>query len=163
MVPSYSIYDESGELIHELVLCKNPEGRVGWWDTVDGLFRDYTENGAKIPEVDSGSVQYIDTGVFLNLQRCDGAGVDPAEHAAVCRERDALRARLAKATAERGYLVRVVGASEEGCDYCSHAADVGGCTFYGLCYECPSESCRCKGCHAGSCFEFAGVQEGGGG
>lgn len=110
-------------------------------------------------------------------QKCDGAGVDPAEHAAVCRERDELKAayegaqlamkalneNLVQVTAEREYLVGVIRASVEGCDFCAHAAGIDGCTFDGLCDECPNESCKCKACFAGSRFEFAGVPEGGAG
>lgn len=33
-------------------------------------------------------------------QNCDGAGVDPAEHSKVCRERDELRAELQKVIAQ---------------------------------------------------------------
>lgn len=174
MVTSYSIYDENGELIHELVLCKNSEGRVGWWDTVDGLFRDYTENGAKIPEVDSGSVQYINTGVFLDLQRCDGAGVDPAEYASVCKERDDLKAafegaklsmkalnqKLAQITAERDGLAAALCKALDACDHCKHNGmelPCGGMVPISECDECTLEPAICCKCYAGSCFEFAGV------
>lgn len=54
---------ERGVLIHEYTLCKNPEGRIGWWDAVDGVFYDQTENLAKLAYVEPNGTQYIDTGI----------------------------------------------------------------------------------------------------
>ena len=47
-------------------------------------------------------------------QNCDGAGVDPAEHSKVCRERDELRAQLREVTAERDELKVVLDAAKVG-------------------------------------------------
>lgn len=54
------------ELIHDCTLCKNPEGRVGWYDAVDGTFHDRADAPASREPL---SVQYIDTGFYpLNKQ-----------------------------------------------------------------------------------------------
>lgn len=54
------------ELIHDCTLCKNPEGRVGWYDAVDGTFHDRADEPASREPL---FVQYIDTGFYpLNKQ-----------------------------------------------------------------------------------------------
>lgn len=54
------------ELIHDCTLCKNPEGRVGWYDAVDGTFHDRADEPAFRKPL---FVQYIDTGFYpLNKQ-----------------------------------------------------------------------------------------------
>ena len=93
-------------------------------------------------------------------QKCDGAGVDPAEYAAVCRERDELKAQLAQVTAERDAAVEDLRSPLDNCKVCRHGNDAfpGGCD--GDCMECGLD-CFCKDCRNGSKFEWRGVQEGG--
>lgn len=50
------------ELLHDCTLCKNPEGKIGWWDAVDGKFHPREEE----PQTREPMwVQYIDTGVSV--------------------------------------------------------------------------------------------------
>ena len=95
-------------------------------------------------------------------QKCDGAGVDPAEYAAVCRERDALKTDLAKVTAERDVLVQVVGRSIDACDHCVYDGMALPCSDMDTppdCDECTLEKAICCKCYAGSNFEFVGVKK----
>ena len=131
----------------------------------------------RAPTIDATSV----------VQRCDGAGVDPAEHAAVCRERDELKRELeetkelleaaknaqgllqiylVKVQERQDALLEIVRKSVEACDYCKNIGAA--CPCFDMlpppeCDECTLEKSICCKCRAGSHFEFAGVQEGGGG
>lgn len=49
-------------LIHNCTLCTNPDGRIGWWDDVDGKFHDQTENLQKMAYIEPMGTQWIDTG-----------------------------------------------------------------------------------------------------
>lgn len=67
-------------------------------------------------------------------QKCAGSGVDPAKYAAVCKERDDLRAafegaklsmkalnqKLVQITAERDGLAAALCKSLDACDHCKH-------------------------------------------
>lgn len=95
-------------------------------------------------------------------QKCDGAGIDPAEYAAVCRERDALKAELAKVTAERELLLRAVRTGIDACNYCRHDGAEPPCHGMDMppdCDECVLEKAICCKCYAGSNFEFVGVKK----
>lgn len=52
------------KLILDCTLCTNPEGRIGWWDAVDGTFHDETENILKQAYIEKTGTQWIDTGVL---------------------------------------------------------------------------------------------------
>ena len=77
--------------------------------------------------------------------------MNPAEFAAVCRERDV--------------LLEIARKSVEACDYCKNIGAAFPC-FDMLtppeCDECTLEKSICCKCRAGSHFEFAGVEGGGG-
>lgn len=49
-------------LLHDCTLCQNPDGRIGWWDAVDGTFH-HREEEPTIRE--PMWAQYIDTGVSV--------------------------------------------------------------------------------------------------
>lgn len=109
-------------------------------------------------------------------QKCDGAGVDPAEHSKVCKERDELKAaldgakigmkalndKLVEIAAERDALLEIVRKSVEACDYCKNIGAV--CPCFDMypppdCDECTLEKSICCKCRAGSLFEFVGVNK----
>lgn len=109
-------------------------------------------------------------------QNCDGAGVDPAEHSKVCKERDELKAaldgakigmkalnnKLVEIAAERNALLDIVRKGAESCDYCTHNGVA--CPCFDMlpppeCDECTMEKTICCKCRAGSCFEFVGVKK----
>lgn len=102
-------------------------------------------------------------------QNCDGSGVDPAEHAAVCKERDRLQAELQSVIAklhetesERDGLVEIIRKSLDACDYCTHNRMETPCSEMVPapdCDECTLEKAICCKCYAGSHFEFAGMKE----
>lgn len=109
------------------------------------------------------------------LQRCDGAGVDPAEYAAVCKERDDLKAafegaklsmkalnqKLVQITAERDGLAAALCKSIDACDHCKHNGmelPCGDMIPPPECDECALEKAICCKCYAGSGFEFVGVK-----
>ncbi len=67
---------------------------------------------------------------------------------------------------ERDALLEIVRKSVEACDYCKNIGAA--CPCFDMlpppeCDECTLEKSICCKCRAGSHFEFAGVQEGGGG
>lgn len=53
------------ELLHDCILCKNPDGRAGWYDAVDGTFHPKEEEPAIREPL---WAQYIDTG-FSHLRK----------------------------------------------------------------------------------------------
>lgn len=53
---------ENDVLTHDFTLCRSPEGRIGWWDSVDGVFHNETENLLKLGFKEPDGTQYIDTG-----------------------------------------------------------------------------------------------------
>ena len=56
------IYD--GEtLIHDYTLCEDPQGRIGWYDTICEEFHDQTEQLRSALLKKPEGIQYIDTGV----------------------------------------------------------------------------------------------------
>ena len=54
---------KNDKLILDCTICTNPEGRIGWWDAVEGKFHDQTENLLKQAYSEPMGTQYIDTGV----------------------------------------------------------------------------------------------------
>lgn len=107
--------------------------------------------------------------------KCDGAG-RPDELAAVCRERDELKAaldgaqlglkalneKLVEVTAERDALVRIIGCGIDACDHCTHNGSEVPCSEMVPapdCEECTLEKTICCKCEYGSSFEFVGVEE----
>lgn len=104
-------------------------------------------------------------------QKCDGAGVDPAEYAAVCKERDdlrpaydgaqlalkALNEKLAEVTAERDAAVDDMRGMLDNCKACLHAHDApADCDFE--CLSC-EKKCACADCRDGICFEWRGAKK----
>ena len=109
-------------------------------------------------------------------QKCDGAGVEPAEYAAVCQERDELKAaldgarlsmkalneKLVEVTAERDVLVRIIGQGIDACDHCTHDGMELPCNKMvptPECDECTLDKAICCKCYAGRYFEFVGVKK----
>lgn len=54
---------KNDKLICDCTLCTNPEGRIGWWDAVEGKFHDETEIFLERAYREPIGTQYIDTGV----------------------------------------------------------------------------------------------------
>lgn len=116
-------------------------------------------------------------------QKCDGAGVDPAEHAAVCKERGELKReleetkelleaaknaqgllqiRLVKVQERQDALLEIVRKNVEACDYCTHNGAE--CPCFDMCPppdcdECTLEKSICCKCYNGSNFEFVGIEK----
>lgn len=102
-------------------------------------------------------------------QKCDGAGVDPAEHAAVCKERDRLQVELQKVIGELHEVkseldaaIGAIGRSIVACYSCRHDGMGLPCDEMVPapdCDECTLEKTICCKCYDGSNFEFAGMKE----
>ena len=95
-------------------------------------------------------------------QKCDGAGVDPAEHAAVCKERDELKTLLEKVNAERDVLIEAIKRTPpDPCFLCKWNAVGLFCDGDGNCATCENR-CPCGTCDVNACnFVFVGVGGGG--
>lgn len=108
-------------------------------------------------------------------QKCDGAGVDPAEYAAVCKERDELRAALDGAklsmkalneqlvviTAARDMLIDAIkcGPPSDPCCLCKHNSVGLACDEVDECAICENR-CPCANCDSHACnFDFVGVKK----
>ena len=102
-------------------------------------------------------------------QKCDGSGVDPAEYAAVCRERDRLQAELQSVIAklhetesERDALTKIVAQSLTACESCKHehlGLPCGDLSEALECEDCQLKRGLCCTRDSGNHFEFKGVEE----
>ena len=94
-------------------------------------------------------------------QKCDGAGVDPAEYAAVCKERDEMKAALEQVSAERDVLVESIkrGPPPDPCSLCKHNSVGLACDGLDECASCENR-CPCGSCDLHACnFELVSVKK----
>lgn len=86
---------------------------------------------------------------------CDAVSMN-VDYGKVCKERDELKAALAKVTAERDAAVEDMAQMLDNCKACAHAHDApSDC-------DCECQTCRkkcaCGDCRDGSRFEWRGVR-----
>ena len=117
-------------------------------------------------------------------QKCDGAGVDPAQYAKVCLERDELKAayeaaqmalkvlneklvqsdselqsvksQLHESKSERDALLEDMKLCVDCCKICSHEMSLPPAGCDGDCLQCKLD-CYCKDCLDGKKFEWRGI------